>query len=76
MQNGEETSEQSDAAPQLSTDAVLKPSEAVPTGTRVVKGFEFNQYTNKTIPVEDIISGMASMGFQASSLAEAVRIIN
>jgi deoxyhypusine synthase len=28
------------------------------------------------VSVEDLVSGMANMGFQASALGEAVRIIN
>lgn len=56
--------------------AVLKPSDPVPEGAKQVQGIDFNDYADRSITVEDMISGMANMGFQASSVGEAVRIIN
>jgi hypothetical protein len=62
--------------PKIATDAVLKPSQGVPEGSREVQGINFDKYKNGNISVDSLIAGMADMGFQASSLAEAVRIIN
>jgi deoxyhypusine synthase len=64
------------AAPAGATDAVLKPSDPVPEGSREVRGLEFNEYASRSITVEELVGGYASMGFQATSVAEAVRIIN
>lgn len=64
------------AAPSGATDAVLKPSEPVPEGAREVQGIDFNQYAGRSITVEELIAGYSSMGFQATSVGEAVRIIN
>jgi deoxyhypusine synthase len=63
-------------APQIATDAVLKPSQGVDEGSREVRGINFDDFKNGKISVDSLIAGMADMGFQASSLAEAVRIIN
>ena len=64
------------AAPSGATDAVLKPSEPVPADAKEVRGIDFNQYANRSITVEELIAGYSSMGFQATSVGEAVRIIN
>ncbi|KAE8873709.1 hypothetical protein PTNB73_00341 [Pyrenophora teres f. teres] len=64
------------SAPTGATDAVLKPSEPVPEGAREVQGIEFNQYASRSITVEELVAGYAGMGFQATSVGEAVRIIN
>jgi deoxyhypusine synthase len=56
--------------------AVLKPSDPVPEGAKKVQGIDFNDYAGRSITVEDLIGGMANMGFQASSVGDAVRIIN
>lgn len=63
-------------APTLSTDAVLKPSAPIPTGVHEVSGVEFNDYADRDITVADLVSNMTNMGFQASAVADAVRIIN
>lgn len=63
-------------APTLSTDAVLKPSAPVPNGVHQVSGIEFNDYTDRDITVAELVSNMTNMGFQASAVADAVRIIN
>jgi len=64
-------------APSTATDAVLKPSQPLPEGSRVVQGVEFNKYSGRDggIAVEELVSGMAGMGFQASAVAEAARIV-
>lgn len=64
------------AAPSGATDAVLKPSEPVPAGAKEVQGIDFNQYANRSITVEELIGGYSNMGFQATSVGEAVRIVN
>lgn len=63
-------------APSGATDAVLKPSDPVPDGARQVEGIDFNKYRDQPITVEELVAGMSSMGFQATSVGEAVRIIN
>ena len=63
-------------APTLSTDAVLKPSAPVPTGVQEVSGVDFNDYADHDITVVELVSNMTNMGFQASAVADAVRIIN
>ena len=66
----------SSSAPTGATDAVLKPSEPVPEGAQEVQGIDFNQYASRSITVEELVGGYANMGFQATSVGEAVRIIN
>lgn len=63
-------------APAGATDAVLKPSDAVPEGSREVRGIDFDNHAGRQITVDDLVAGMANMGFQATSVGEAVRIIN
>lgn len=63
------------AAPETATGAVLKPSQPVSEGTQKVSGINFDNHQNG-ITAEELLAGMASMGFQASGVAEAVRIIN
>ncbi|KAF2203707.1 DS-domain-containing protein [Delitschia confertaspora ATCC 74209] len=63
-------------APSGATDAVLKPSEPVPEGAKQVQGIDFNDYAQRNITVEELVRGMGTMGFQATSVGEAVRIIN
>lgn len=63
-------------APSTATEAVLKPSESVPPGSKEVRGIDFDGYRDRKVTVEDLVAGMSSMGFQASSVADAVRIIN
>jgi len=55
---------------------VFKVSESVPEGSKEVQGIDFNKYTKRNITVDELISGMTNMGFQATSVGEAVRIIN
>ena len=62
-------------APSGATDAVLKPSEPVPDGAPEVQGIDFDNYADRNITVDELVAGMASMGFQATSVGEAVRII-
>jgi hypothetical protein len=62
--------------PSNATDAVLKPSEPVPEGSREVQGIDFNDYADRAITVEELVGGYANMGFQATAVGEAVRIVN
>ena len=62
--------------PADATDAVLKPSDPVPADTREVQGIEFDDYAQRSITVEELIGGYARMGFQATAIGEAVRIVN
>jgi|SRR5690242_2165982 len=64
------------AAPSGATDAVLKPSEPVPADAKEVQGIDFNQYANRSITVEELVAGYSQMGFQATAVGEAVRIVN
>jgi deoxyhypusine synthase len=70
------STERKDAAPLSVTEAVLKPSEEMPAGSQKVEELDFNAFAGRKVTVEDLISGMNYMGFQASSIGEAVRIIN
>ncbi len=63
------------SAPSEAKDAVLVKSEAMPEGSQRVEDFDFNKFTGP-ITAEDLLAGMTNMGFQASSIGEAVRNIN
>lgn len=65
-----------DAAPSSVTEAVLKPSDEMPKGSQKVEELDFNAYNGRSITVEELIGGMKHMGFQASSIGEAVQIIS
>ncbi|KAH0548049.1 Deoxyhypusine synthase [Trichoglossum hirsutum] len=64
-------------APATATDAVLKPSGPLPEGSRTVRGVEFNEYRERGagVTAEELVGGMARMGFQASAVADAVKIV-
>jgi deoxyhypusine synthase len=62
--------------PSLASDAVLKASEPVAPGMREVDGIDFDDYVGRDITVAELIAGMTNMGFQASAVSEATRIIN
>ena len=70
------TSSNCTVPPSSATDAVLVPSEELPEGSQKVEELDFNRFTNGPMTVEDLLDGMKHMGFQASSVGEAVRIIN
>lgn len=69
-------SDQIGAPPSTVTDAVLVPSNEMPEGSQKVEELDFNKFAGRPITVDDLMSGMNHMGFQASSIGEAVRIIN
>jgi deoxyhypusine synthase len=70
---GMASSSKDDTAKQA-TEAVLKPSEDMPAGTKVVKGVEFNGY-DKSEVIAEFLEKMTDSGYQASNLGEAIRII-
>ena len=63
-------------APAAATDAVLKPSGSIEDNVKKVQGIEFNDYHGQDISVRELVRGMRDMGFQASAVGDAVRIIN
>ena len=63
-------------APSVATAAVLKPSEPVAAGMREVDGIDFDDYAGRDMTVAELVAGMTNMGFQASAVTEATRIIN
>ncbi|RKF63440.1 Deoxyhypusine synthase [Erysiphe neolycopersici] len=66
-----------EALPSTVTDAVLFASSEMPSGSQKVEELDFNKFDGSgPITVDQLVSGMANMGFQASSVGEAVRIIN
>ena len=62
--------------PSTATEAVLVPSMEMPRDATEVNGIDFNKFHDKPVTAEDLLDGMENMGFQSSSLCEAVRIIN
>ncbi|KAL4882256.1 Deoxyhypusine synthase [Aspergillus karnatakaensis] len=64
------------ALPTSVTDAVLVASEPVPEGTHKVSGVDFEQFQGRDITVAEMVDNMKYMGFQASAVADATRIIN
>lgn len=68
----------SGSAPDGVLSAVLKPSEAMPASAQPVEELDFNKLLARGGPItaSDLLDGMRYMGFQASSIGEAVRIIN
>lgn len=70
------TSNSNGVVPSSVTDAVLKPSDAMPAGAQKVEELDFNAFAGRSITVEELIDGTKNMGFQASSIGQAVKIIN
>lgn len=62
--------------PSAAVEAVLKPSGPVPSDAKEIHGLDFNNHKDAPITVEELIQGMALMGFQASAVSEATAIIN
>jgi deoxyhypusine synthase len=67
---------QPEAAPSKATDAVLKPSEFSTTDATEVTGVDFNNYASRNITVAELVDNMSTMGFQATSVGEAVKLVN
>ena len=64
------------SVPLAAADAVLKVSAPLPKDMREVRGIDFDDYKGKDITVGQLVADMGSMGFQASAVSEAARIIN
>lgn len=64
------------SAPSGAKDAVLVKSEEMPEGSQKVEELDFNKLRGRPITADDLLQGMRNMGFQASSMCDAVRIIN
>ena len=64
------------AVPSGAKDAVFVSSVPLPTDSIPVSGFEFDHHQDHDVSVVDLVRGMSSMGFQASAIGDAVRIIN
>ncbi|KAK5141092.1 Deoxyhypusine synthase [Rachicladosporium monterosium] len=62
--------------PSGATDAVLKTSDPVPSSARPVKGLDFDAFKGRDITIAELVDNMATMGFQATSVGQAVEIIN
>lgn len=65
-----------DAIPDLAGGAVLMKSDPVPEDSLVVKGIDYSKPESRNARASDIIDGMKTMGFQASSVAKACEIID
>jgi deoxyhypusine synthase len=61
--------------PSQAHDAVLVKSEDMPADAQKVEELDFNNFEGP-VTAQDLLHGMRHMGFQASSIGEAVRIIN
>ncbi|KAL9103095.1 MAG: hypothetical protein Q9163_001835 [Psora crenata] len=55
---------------------VLGSSAEMPEGTPVVSGVEFNDFRDRDITVAEMVEQMTNVGYQATAVAEAARIIN
>ncbi|ODV96598.1 hypothetical protein PACTADRAFT_40284 [Pachysolen tannophilus NRRL Y-2460] len=66
----------SDKLPDLATDAVFVNSVPVPEDAVEVKGIDYSKPEAFNSRAKDLIKGMKTMGFQASSLSEACDIID
>lgn len=66
----------SNLPPSQAKDAVLVKSVEMPAGAQKVEELDFNKFKGRPITAEDLYQGMRHMGFQASSVGEAIRIIN
>lgn len=73
---GTEGNSADDLAPDLAKDAVFVTSDPAPDGAHGVQGIDFNLHKDKAISVVDLVEGMKNMGFQASAMCDAIRIIN
>lgn len=62
--------------PSGASEAILKKSDEMPPGSQKVEELDFNKFTGRSITADELVEGMSNMGFQASSIGEAVKIIN
>lgn len=68
-------SEAGGAAPSAAKNAVLQKSHEMPPEAQPVEELDFD-HLKGPITAEHLFLGMRNMGFQASAMAEAIRIIN
>ena len=61
--------------PDAAASAVLKPSVPLDSAQKVC-GIDFNKHIDSPLTVEDLVDGMSTTGFQSTSVADAVQIIN
>ncbi|KAK3344203.1 Deoxyhypusine synthase [Lasiosphaeria hispida] len=66
----------SEQPPSAATAAVLVKSVEMPEGSQKVEELDFNKFKGRPVTVDDLYQGMKHMGFQASSMCDAIRIIN
>jgi deoxyhypusine synthase len=64
------------AVPTTAAAAVLVKSEDMPADAQKVEELDFNNHRDAPITVEQLLQGMGNMGFQASAVGDAVRIVN
>lgn len=69
-------SKQNTDLPDILSDAVLKASAPVPDSFVEVKGIDYSKPESVNMRATDLIKGMKTMGFQASSLAKGCEIID
>lgn len=62
--------------PGPAAEAVLKPSDPVPDSAVEVRGLDLSAHASAPLSLDALIASMATTGFQASAVADAVRIIN
>lgn len=58
--------------PTIAKDAVLKRSESIPSGTPLIKGYDFNN----GIDYSKLFASYVNTGFQATNLGLAINEIN
>lgn len=70
------TSDVNSNAPAAAQDAVLKPSEFVTEGAQKISGVDFNKYRDRNITVAELVGSMSNMGFQATNIGDASRVVD
>jgi deoxyhypusine synthase len=67
-----------DTLPSSVTNAVLLKSNAMPESSQTGEELDFNKLTKtgQPITVDQLMGNISNIGFQASAIGEAVRIIN
>ncbi len=73
---GTQLKDSGNSVPTAAKDAVFMTSDPVPEGAIPVQGVDFDRHKKDDITVVDLVDGMSNMGFQASAIGDAVRIIN
>ncbi|PGH21312.1 deoxyhypusine synthase [Polytolypa hystricis UAMH7299] len=67
---------QEGALPLSVTNAVLLTSEPVAADSQRVKGIDYEKLAGGDMTAADLVDAMSTMGFQASAVGDAARIIN